>query len=72
MHQRECRAWHDFSVLKITTNKVISRSNARPAGEPTSPNLMIDPLTAPEVVKNRYLPSDCLEDNEEDPAVTEK
>ena len=40
-----------FYILNVTTNKVISISNARIEGEPTSSNLMIDPLTAPEVVK---------------------
>ena len=39
-----------FSILNTTTHKVINRSNVRPAGEPASPNLRIDPLTAPEIV----------------------
>ena len=61
-----------FSVLNITTNKVISKCNVRLAGEPTSPKLRIDPLTTPKVVKSRHLPSSYLEDNEESHASTEK
>ena len=60
---------HDmnFSILNETTNKVISRHNVRPVGEPPSPSLRMDPLTAPEVVTSRHTPSDYLEDNEEAP-----
>ena len=61
-----------FSIINVTSNKVISRSNVRPAGETTSPNLRIDHLTAPEVVKSRDLPSNYLEDNEEASADSEK
>ena len=61
-----------FSILNITTNKVISRYNVRPAGEPSSPNLRIDPLAAPEVVNSRHLLSTHLEDNEEPHAATEQ
>ena len=46
-----------FSILNTATNKVIHRSNVRPAGDSVSPNLRIDPLTAPEIVKSRHLPS---------------
>ena len=60
-----------FSILSTTTNKVISRSNLRLVGEPTSPNLTIDPLTTPEVVKTRHLPSDCIDNDEEDHSVAE-
>ena len=60
----------NFSIFNETTNKVISRSNVRLVGDPTSPNLIIEPLTMPEVVKYRHLPSDYLEDNEEAPAIT--
>ena len=59
-----------FYVLNTTTTKVTSRSNVRIAGEPTSPNLRIDPLTKPEVVTSRHFPSVRLEDNEEAPAAT--
>ena len=61
-----------FSILNMNANKVISRSNVRPAGEPTSPKLMIHPLTAPEVVKHHHLPSNYLEHNEEAPSDAEK
>ena len=54
-----------FYVLNATNNKVISRSNVSPAGELTSPNLRIDPLTAPEAVTSRHLPSAHLEDEDE-------
>ena len=62
-----------FSILKITTNKVISRSNVIPLGEPTSPNLIMYPLTTPEVVKSLHLPSNFLKDDKEahDDAKTE-
>ena len=55
---------HDmnFYIINTTTNKVISRNNTRLAGEPTSPNLRIYPLTTPEVVTSRYIPSVHLED----------
>ena len=58
---------HDvtFSLLNATTNNVISRSNVMPTGEHASPNFIIFPLTAPEVVKSRHLPSDYIKDNEE-------
>ena len=46
-----------FSILNTTTNKVIYRSNVRPAGDSVSPNLKIDPLIAPEIMKSRHLPS---------------
>ena len=59
-----------FSILKITTSEVISMSNFRPAGDPASANLRIDPLTTPEVVKYRHLPSDHVEENEEAHAAT--
>ena len=59
-----------FSILNETTNIVISTSNFRLAGEPTSPNFKIDPLTAPEVVTSCHPPSDYLKDKEESPAVT--
>ena len=62
----------NFSILNITTNKFISRSNVSPEGEPTSPTPMIDPLTAPEVVKSHHLPSNYLEHNEEAPSNVEK
>ena len=62
----------NFSILNATTNKVISISNVRLAGQPTSPNLRIDPLTVPEVVTSRHPPSDYIEDNEKDPDVTEE
>ena len=52
-----------FSILNTTTNKVISRSNVSPIGEPTSLNLMIDPLTTPEVVTSRHPPLENAEDN---------
>ena len=51
-----------FSILNTTTNKVISRSNVSLAGDNTLPNLMIDPLTTPEVTTPRHLPSVHLED----------
>ena len=56
----------------MTTNKVNNMSNIRPEGEPTSSNLRIDPLTTPEVVKSRHVPSEYHADNEEVPADTEK
>ena len=64
-------AFHDvtFSILNAITNKVINRSNARQTCEPTSPNLRISPITAPEVVSSRHFPSDYVKDNEEAPAV---
>ena len=53
-------------------------SNARPAGEPSSPNLRIDPLTTPEVVKflhcendDANLPSAPFEDINELPTTNE-
>ena len=61
----------NFSILNITTNKVISMSNSRPEGEPTLPNLRIDPLTAPDVVKSLH-PSDHIEDKEKAPTYAEK
>ena len=64
---------HDmaFSILNTTTNTIISRHAVRLEGDPTSPNLRIDPLTTTEVVTCRRLPSVHLEDNEEDHDVTE-
>ena len=56
-----------FSILNATTNKVISRHNIRSAGEPTSTNLRIDPLTTSKVVISRLPSSDDLKDNEEAP-----
>ena len=58
-------AGHDmtFSILNKATNKVVNRSNVRPADEPTSPNLRIDTLTAPEVFTYRQLLSSSLEDD---------
>ena len=53
-----------FSILITTTNKVINISSVRPAGDPASPNLRLDPLTTPEIVKSRHLPS-TLEHSEE-------
>ena len=65
---------HDvtFSILNITTNKFISRSNFRLVGEPSSPNLRIYPLTAPDIVKYRHLPSTHVEDKKECHASKEK
>ena len=54
----------EFSILKITNNKVISRSNVRPTVESTSHNPRIYPLTTPEFIKSWHLPSAHLEDNE--------
>ena len=64
---------HDmnFYILNTTTNEFIRRSNARLAGESTSPNLRIDPLTTPEVVTSLHPPSRYLKDKEEAPVVTE-
>ena len=62
----------NFHVLNMTTNKVISRSNFRLSGEPTSPNLRIEPLTAPAIITSSHLSSDYLKCNEESPAVTEE
>ena len=59
-----------FSTLNISTKKVFSRSNVRSVDEPTSPNLRIDPLTAPDVVTSLYLPSVHLNKDEEAPDVT--
>ena len=58
-----------FSILNTATNKVVSRSNVRTADEPNSPNLSIDPLTAPEVVTSRHFPSVRLNNDEEDSAI---
>ena len=57
---------HDmtFSVLNTAANKVISRYNVRSEDDPTSPNLRIDPLTVPEVVRSRHLPSVHLKDRQ--------
>ena len=64
---------HDmtFSILNTTTNKFIIRSNIRPAGESTFPNLRIDLLTTPDVITSRRLHSAHLEDKTEAPAVAE-
>ena len=47
-------AGHDmtFKVLTDDTNKVLHRSNVRPADDPASANLKIEPLTVPKVVKS--------------------
>ena len=52
-------AGHDitFSILNITTNKVISRSNISLEVETISPNLRTDILTVSKVVKSWYLTS---------------
>ena len=55
----------DFSILNTATKKVVSKSNVRLVDEPTSPNLSIDPLTAPEVVTSRRLPSVHLKKTKE-------
>ena len=59
-------------MINSNTNKVISRSNVRAEVEPTSSNLMIDPLTAPEVVTSLLPPSNYPEENEEDHPVAEE
>ena len=56
----------------MDANEVIIRFNFRPACEPVSPNLSIEPLTSSKVVKSRHFPSDYLEDKEEAPADTEQ
>ena len=63
---------HDrnVSILNTATNKVISMYNGKPADEPTSPNLRIDPLDAPEVVTSRHLHPVHLEDDEKAHVVT--
>ena len=45
---------HDmtFKVLTNDTNKILHRSNVRPADDPASTNLKIEPLTVPKVVKS--------------------
>ena len=58
-------------MLNIATNKSVSRSNVRPADDPTSPNPRIDPLTAPKVFTSRHIPSVHLNNDEEALAVTE-
>ena len=67
-------AGHDinFSIINITTNKVIIRSNVRLVGEPTLPNLRVDLLNTPDVVKSWHLPSAHLEDREEAHDATEQ
>ena len=62
----------NFSILNLNINKGISRSNVRPEVEYSLPNIISDPLTAPEVVKYRHvendnaeLPSNNLEDDNE-------
>ena len=62
----------NLCIINITTNEVINRSNVRPVGKPSPPNLRIDPLTAPEVVKYRHRPSSYIEDNEDLHTDTEK
>ena len=59
-----------FYILNVVTNEFISRSNTKLSGESNSPNLRVDPLTTPEVVKYLHcenddanLPSATLEDN---------
>ena len=61
-----------FSILNMTTNKVIIGSNFRPAGEPSSSDFRIEPLIALEVVKSLYPPSTHLEGNEEPHSATEQ
>ena len=68
----------NFSILNVSTNKFISRSNVRPVGDPSSLNLTIEPLTRTEVVKSRHrekndsnLTSTRLYDNSEPPAHNE-
>ena len=60
-----------FYVINTATNKVVSRHNIRAVDEPTSPNLRIDPITEPDVVTSRHLPSVHLNNDEESSAVTE-
>ena len=45
---------HDmtFKVLTGNTNKALHRSNVRPADDPTSANLKVEPLAVPKVVKS--------------------
>ena len=45
---------HDmtFKILTSDTNKVINRSNVRPADDPASANLKVEPLAVPKVVKS--------------------
>ena len=62
----------NFSILNITTNKVISGSNVRLVGESSSPNLRIETLTTPEVAKSYHLPSTNLEDDKETHEATEQ
>ena len=58
-----------FSILNTTINKVIDRSNVRLAGDFMSPNLRIDYLTTPKIVKSRHLPS-SLNHGEEGPTLS--
>ena len=67
-----------FSTLNASTNKVLSRSNSRPSGKPSSPNLRSNPLTTPEVIKYLHrenddanFPSSRLKDNNEPPDTDE-
>ena len=60
-----------FSILDWDTNKVISRHIVRPTGEPSSSNIRIDPLTKHAVVASHQPPSNCLNDNEEAPDITD-
>ena len=57
-------------MLNMSTNKCISRSNARLIGDPSSLDIIADHITAPKVVKSlhvdndgTWLPSTHLEDN---------
>lgn len=42
-------------MINVNTNDVISGSNSRIEGEPSSPNIRADPLTTPKVIKSRYI-----------------
>ena len=59
-----------FKILTSNTNKVLHRSNVRPADDPSSPNLRADPLTVPRVVKSL---SDDIDESifEEPPLIDE-
>ena len=49
-----------FTILITTINKIISRPNVRQVGEPISPNLTNDPLTASEFVTSLHPPTNYL------------
>ena len=44
---------HDltFKILNSSANKIINRSNVRPANDDKSPNLLADPITSPKIIK---------------------